>query len=194
MEVFHPRHRCPARNATCYKYQKKGHFYSVCRANKSAAAIVETPSPTLATAGLLDISEGLKKACTKIRLNRNDVLAFIDFESTNNLIHFRVVKMCSLKSTDCCKTIMMDTKSLEAQLSGFCVTTIIVNKETYPRIKLHIFPNLCADAILLNSTIDLKSVYHQVPLHGEDKKFTAFEANGCLYQFRRMLFGVTNGL
>ena len=58
---FRPRYRCPARNATCYKCQK-GHFYSVCRANKSAAAIVEAPSPTLATTGLLDISEGLKKS------------------------------------------------------------------------------------------------------------------------------------
>ena len=42
----------------------------------------------------------------------------------------------------------MATKDLEAQVSGFCVTTIIVNKETYPRIKLPIFPNLCADVIL----------------------------------------------
>ena len=44
------------------------------------------------------------------------------------------------------------------------------------------------------STIDLKSAYHQVPLREEDKKFTAFEANGCLYQFRKMPFGVTNGV
>ena len=42
----HPRYRCPARNATCYNCQKKGHFYSAYRANKSATAIVETPSPT----------------------------------------------------------------------------------------------------------------------------------------------------
>ena len=44
------------------------------------------------------------------------------------------------------------------------------------------------------STIDLKSAYHQVPLREEDKKFTAFEANGSLYQLRRMPFGVTNGI
>ena len=262
----------------------------------------------------------------KISLNGKDVLALIDSGSTDNFIHPRVVKMCSLKSTNCCKTIMMATKDLEAQINGFCVTTIIVNKQTYPRIKMHIFPNLCADVILgqnwqalpksvtfkyggskpevkvcnlmaLNvsppplfsylspnvkpiasksrkyseedkafikeetdrllregiiehnnspwraqvvvtknyrqkkrlvidysltinkftnldayplpkidemtnqiaqyrvfSTIDLKSAYHQVPLREEDKKFTAFEANGCLYQFRRMPFGVTNGV
>ena len=44
------------------------------------------------------------------------------------------------------------------------------------------------------SNIDLKSSYHQVPLREENKKFTAFEADGCLYQFRRMPFGVTNGV
>ena len=42
---------------------------------------------------------------------------------------------------------MMATKDLEAQVNGFCVTTIIVNKQTYPRLKMHIFPNLCADVI-----------------------------------------------
>lgn len=44
------------------------------------------------------------------------------------------------------------------------------------------------------STIDLKSVYHQVPIKEEDKKHTAFEANQRLYQFRRVPFGVTNGV
>ena len=44
------------------------------------------------------------------------------------------------------------------------------------------------------STIDLQSAYHQVPIRDEDKPFTAFEANGGLYQFRRLPFGVTNGV
>ena len=43
---------------------------------------------------------------------------------------------------------MMATKDLKAQVSRFCVTTITANKETYPRIKLQIFPNLCADVNL----------------------------------------------
>ena len=44
------------------------------------------------------------------------------------------------------------------------------------------------------SVIDLKSAYHQVPLQNRDKTFTAFEANGRLYQFCRIPFGVTNGV
>jgi len=35
------------------------------------------------------------------------------------------------------------------------------------------------------SSLDLRSACHQVPLFREEKKYTAFEANGQLYQFRR---------
>ena len=44
------------------------------------------------------------------------------------------------------------------------------------------------------STFDLKSAYHQVPIKKADQKYTAFEANGRLYHFRRIPFGVTNGV
>ena len=44
------------------------------------------------------------------------------------------------------------------------------------------------------STLDLKSAYHQVSIKETDKPFTAFEACGNLYQFKRIPFGVTNGV
>ena len=44
------------------------------------------------------------------------------------------------------------------------------------------------------STVDLQSAYHQVPIREDEKQYTAFEANGRLYQFRRIPFGVTNGV
>ena len=44
------------------------------------------------------------------------------------------------------------------------------------------------------SAVDLRSAYHQVKLKDEDKPYTAFEASGCLYQFTRLPFGVTNGV
>ncbi|KAF2898115.1 hypothetical protein ILUMI_08057 [Ignelater luminosus] len=43
------------------------------------------------------------------------------------------------------------------------------------------------------STIDLKCEFHQIPIRTEDKKYTAFEAEGQLVQFKWMPFGVTNG-
>ncbi|XP_014366187.2 uncharacterized protein LOC106717015 [Papilio machaon] len=44
------------------------------------------------------------------------------------------------------------------------------------------------------SQIDLKSAYHQIPILPSEKKYTAFEACGNLYQFTRIPFGVTNGV
>ena len=44
------------------------------------------------------------------------------------------------------------------------------------------------------STFDLRNAYHQVPILKDDRKYTGFEANGRLYQFRRIPFEVTNGV
>ena len=43
------------------------------------------------------------------------------------------------------------------------------------------------------SKFDLKSAYHQIPILPSDYKYTAFEANGKLYEFKRIPYGVTNG-
>jgi len=44
------------------------------------------------------------------------------------------------------------------------------------------------------SSLDLRSACHQVPLLPEERKYTAFEANGQLYQFKRILFGLKNAV
>ena len=44
------------------------------------------------------------------------------------------------------------------------------------------------------TTLDLKSAYHQIPIKEKERKYTAFEACGKLYQFCRIPFGVTNGV
>ena len=44
------------------------------------------------------------------------------------------------------------------------------------------------------SALDLKSAYHQIPLLAEDKIYAAFEANGKLYQFIGIPFGLTNAV
>ena len=44
------------------------------------------------------------------------------------------------------------------------------------------------------STVDLRAAYHQLPLKPQERQYTAFEANGRLYEFLRLPFGVTNGV
>ena len=72
-----------------------------------------------------------------------------------------------------------------------------INKYThldaYPLPRIDEFVNNIAQYQIFSS-IDLKSAYHQIPLKDRDKIYTAFEANGGLYQFTRMPFGITNGV
>jgi len=42
------------------------------------------------------------------------------------------------------------------------------------------------------STLDLQSAYHQVELLPGERMYTAFEANGQLYQYKKMPFGLKN--
>ena len=44
------------------------------------------------------------------------------------------------------------------------------------------------------TTFDLTAAYHQVPISESERKYTAFEACGKLYQFKFIPFGVTNGV
>ena len=64
--------------------------------------------------------------------------------------------------------------------------------DAYPLPRIDEFVNKIAQYKVFSS-IDLKSAYHQVPLKEEDKIYTAFEADGELWQFKRMPPGVTNG-
>ena len=68
----------------------------------------------------------------------------------------------------------------------------------YPELNVYPLPNF--ETIVDNlakyqvfSTIDLKSAYHQIRIRESDEAYTAFEANGKLYQFTCVPFGVTNG-
>ena len=44
------------------------------------------------------------------------------------------------------------------------------------------------------TTFDLLSAYHLARVHKSDVPYTAFEADGKLYQFRRLPFGLTNAV
>ena len=44
------------------------------------------------------------------------------------------------------------------------------------------------------STLDLTSAYNQVELLPKDRLYTAFEADGTLWQWKRIPFGLTNAV
>lgn len=67
--------------------------------------------------------------------------------------------------------------------------------------KLDAYPLKSVEAVLnavaenhYFSRLDMKSAYHQIPIKASDRQFTSFEANGTLYQFTRLPFGLTNAV
>ena len=72
-------------------------------------------------------------------------------------------------------------------------TNRFTNLDAYPLLRIEDQINGLAKCQIF-SIFDLKSAYHQIPLAPEDEKYTAFEAEGKLYQFCRFLFGVTNSV
>jgi len=65
--------------------------------------------------------------------------------------------------------------------------------DAYPLPNIEELVNTVAQDKFYNS-LDLRSAYHQVPLLPEERQYTAFEASGRLFQYKRLPFGVTNGV
>jgi hypothetical protein len=63
----------------------------------------------------------------------------------------------------------------------------------FPRIE-EVIAHVSKYNILILSTTDLKSAYHQVPILESEKDYTAFVACGKVYHFLHVSFGVTNGM
>ena len=65
--------------------------------------------------------------------------------------------------------------------------------DAYPLPRMETIVNQVAQDKFYSS-IDLRSAYHQVPIKETDRILTGFEADGSLYQYKRLPFGVVNGV
>ena len=97
----HPRHMCPAKDATCKSCQKRGHFAKVCRSNPvgsqfeqgSAAASVY---PTLAAVPS-STPPTLLKSSSKVTINGVSARALVDSCSTESFIHPHLAETLNLQ-------------------------------------------------------------------------------------------------
>ena len=74
-------------------------------------------------------------------------------------------------------------------------TTInrFTNLDSYPLFRIEALVNTIA-SVKYYSSIDLRSAYHQIPLKEKERIYTSLEACGRLYQYKRLPFGVKNGV
>jgi RNase H-like domain found in reverse transcriptase/Integrase core domain/Reverse transcriptase (RNA-dependent DNA polymerase)/Aspartyl protease len=146
----HPRSKCPAREATCNKCQKKGHYAKVCRSSssQSSSTTAAVHRPTLASVFAAGVPTGLSKATTKVVINGIPTASLIDSGSTESFIHPDIVKRHSLTVQPSNNRVSMASSSLSAKTVGYCKVDLIFDGRMYNDVRLTILPGLCADVIL----------------------------------------------
>ena len=85
--------------------------------------------------------------------------------------------------------VVIANDELKRHKKRFCIDysspiNIYAELNAYPLPKIETMVNNLAK-YKFYSTFDLRSAYHQIPIRYEDRLYTAFEANGKLFQFTR---------
>ena len=196
---YHPRFECPAKDSFCAKCGRKGHYAKVCRSNpnpdKVTAATYVTESPpkhnepdvqnswppmwaiTPAITPLCTITgqpplHPLSQSMTDVEINKQSVQGVADSASSYSFIHPNCAKSLGLimTPTNNKPKISMASKSLTAEVQGYCEIQLKVKDRTYDNFKLFILPNLCTNLILgldflsLHESITMKYGGSQPPL------------------------------
>ena len=144
-EAFHQRYKCPAKDVTCRKCGKFGHYSKVCRASKNREATLNSLCTTSnAATALTDLS----KSVIDVHIQGRTCKALLDSGSTLNFISKQAATSLRLKISPNNRKITMASASLQTELEGHCYCDLFYNKEKYESIKLHVMDNLCCEIIL----------------------------------------------
>ena len=155
--TYHSRSNCPAKNAVCYKCNKKGHFSVVCKTkiNNNASACMYNsnlcairPAPDcLASATIVAYIKGV------------EVSTLIDTGSSSSFINETTAKRLKLKVFPHHENVLMASSNLKNNIAGRCVADLSINGVNYNFVSLKIMKNLCTDLLLGH---DFQSQHKQV--------------------------------
>ena len=153
-----------------------------------SAASVDTPEL------FANLLPGCEPICTKSRRFSLDDRQFIARE-VNRLLQDGVIEE---SSSPWRAQVLVVKDPTERHRRRLCVDysqtiNLYTQLDAYPLPRIDDIVNSLASYNVF-STFDLKSAYHQIRIKESDKKFTAFEANGNLFHFTRIPFGVKNGV
>ena len=146
----HPRNKCPAKEASCKKCSKMGHFAKVCRSKEKktvSALSCEDPHNVFAATYSSAATNNLKKALINVTINNIKLKALVDTGSTDSYIDSSIVKKHRWEIFPSSLSINMASTSLTKQTQGHSVLPLRIQDRHYSQ-KLSLLPDLCADIIL----------------------------------------------
>lgn len=162
----HPRHKCPAKDATCKRCQKRGHSAKVCRSNPAGSQLEQGSAaasvyPTLAAVPS-STPPTLLKSSSKVTIDGVSARALIDSCSTESFIHPHLAETLNLQRYPDPRDISMAQSTLSAKILGHCIADLELGGKTYSNLRLSILPGLCSDLIL---GLDFQKQHQSVSFH-----------------------------
>ena len=176
MALKHPRSKCPAREATCHKCQRRGHFAKVCRANPTANPTLSrtslamsfpttgcsSVSTTSAVSVLASTAPPLDRSTYRGNINGVTSRALMDSGSSESFINPHLAELHDLQVYPSSGTVSLASVSHSAQIHGYCETALALMGLQYKNVRLHVLPDLCADLIL---GLDFQTQHQSITLN-----------------------------
>ena len=148
----HPRAQCPARDATCFKCTKKGHFAKVCKSpvfsGKSNRYTKSVVSTILASVPKSNESNAGYSSTNLVKINSEEVEALFDSGSFASFLKQDIAVLMKLPIYKSREVISMASSSLTTCTIGHCFVEVEVNGRKYDGVRLNILESLCSPLIL----------------------------------------------
>ena len=148
-KACHPRKNCPARNAICYKCQKKGHFSKCCKSKRPLTASITTFSsskPQLCA--ITPAPTCLSYATITSSVRGHKLSTIVDSGSSLSYINDRTARFLGLYVEPYEEIISLASSELKGNVLGHCEVDLSIHEKTYPSVKFRVLKDLCADVLL----------------------------------------------
>ena len=158
---YHNRRVCPARDACCNNYNKKGQFRKICRSNSNAgttATIYEDPSAIAAIHGFPTYNcttgitaafpQSLSHAAVPLSIHGHTLTALIDSCSSDSFISENIAKMLILQIKPLTRNMYMALSTMNTTLLGYCEIDLKLNRHDYKNVCLSLLKYMCSYVIL----------------------------------------------
>ena len=198
-EGIHPRGRnfCPAKDKTCFKCGKIGHFQSVCRSSRKTTLTAVLPdNDELETEYVTDnknesssqcpqlfsvaasAPDALKPTVVPCKLEGYPVDSLIDTGASENFMSESTANIVGLIPQGNSSKVSMASNAFSATVLGKVTSSLNIQGRTYPKLSFGVIPNLCADVILGQSFLNQHSEV-LLKLKGTEKRLVVNREEFC---------------
>jgi len=144
---YHSRNICPAKNATCYRCTKIGHFGKMCKSTKSQdIKLSACEYKDLAT--IRKLGNFAEDSKLNVQIGTRSYYSLLDSGSAASFIDKNIYLNLHLPKENDTHTIVMASKSKAMKSEGICRVNLRIGKQVYNNFPLIILNELCAPLIL----------------------------------------------